>query len=57
MVVVLIYGETSSPVTLVVHGNDGQSWISVVDRPDQRADPTTIVAIGRALQVAAASDV
>ncbi|MFH1185516.1 MAG: hypothetical protein V1755_10830 [Chloroflexota bacterium] len=57
MVVVLVYAEARPPVTLVVHGNNGQSWISVIDRPDQRADPRTILAIKRALQVETASEV
>ena len=57
MVIVLVYAGPSAPVTLVVHGNDGMSWISVIDRPDQRADPRTIMTIQHALEVEAASDV
>jgi hypothetical protein len=53
MVVILVYAEARLPVTMVVHGNDGQSWISVIDRPDQRADPSTIAAIQRALEAEA----
>ena len=55
MVVALVYAQDHPPVTLVVHGNDGQSWISVIDRPDQRADPGIILSIKRALQAEAAS--
>ncbi|HSR21246.1 MAG TPA: hypothetical protein VLL49_10060 [Anaerolineales bacterium] len=50
MVVLLVYEEGHPPVTLVVHGNDQESWVSVIDRPDQRADPQTILAIRRALE-------
>jgi hypothetical protein len=57
MVVVLVYAEASPPVTLVLHGSHGRSWISVIDRPDQRAHPGTILAIKRALQLAAAPEV
>ena len=56
MVVILVYAEACPPVTLVVHGNDGQSWISVIDRPDQRANPSTIHAIQQALDASRASD-
>ena len=28
MVVLLIYGDTVEPVTLILHGNDGQTWLS-----------------------------
>jgi hypothetical protein len=51
MVVVLVYSEARAPVTLVIHGNNGRSWVSVIDRPDQRADPSTILAIQRAMTV------
>jgi len=56
MVVALVYAQDHPPVTLVVHGNDGQSWISVIDRPDQRADPGIVLAIKLALQAEAAPD-
>ena len=49
MVVVLVYAEACPPVTLVIHGNSGQSWVSLLDRPDQRADPSTIAAIQGAM--------
>lgn len=50
MVVVLVYAPTGAPVSLVIHGNDGQSWLSLIDRPDQRADPSTMLAIQMALR-------
>jgi hypothetical protein len=28
LVILLVYGEQESPVTLVIHGQDGKSWIS-----------------------------
>ena len=51
LMVVLVYAEDCTPITLVLHGSQGQSWISVVDRPDQRADPRTVVAVQRALRL------
>ena len=46
MVVLLVYGRAAdvstplntSPVTLILHGNDGQTWISIANDPQQRAD-------------------
>jgi hypothetical protein len=38
-VVLLIYGSNVQPVSLVAHSHDGKTWISLVDTPQQRADP------------------
>lgn len=38
MVVLLVYDVQSTPLTLVAHGYNGQTWFSVVDNPQQRAD-------------------
>ncbi len=53
MVVVLVYGDAAQPATLMLHGHDGQTWISLVDRPDQAADPALEAAIRNALVVPA----
>ena len=29
MVVLLVYGSTNEPVTLILHGNNGQTWFSI----------------------------
>lgn len=44
MVVLLVYGKTAEPITLVLHGNDGQTWFSFVDdtSPKNNAVITTI---------------
>ena len=31
MVVLLIYGNTEEPATLILHGNDGKTWLSLTD--------------------------
>lgn len=49
MVILLIYGGILQPVSIVAHGYNGQTWISVVDTPQQRADPGLEAAICRAL--------
>jgi len=39
MVVLLVYQVGQQPITLMAHGYSGQTWFSVVDTPQQRADP------------------
>jgi hypothetical protein len=31
MVVLLVYGAAAEPATLILHGNDGQTWLSISD--------------------------
>jgi len=33
MVVLLVYANAAEPATLILHGNDGRTWISLVERP------------------------
>lgn len=49
MVVLLIYGSEREPISLVAHGYNDQTWFSVVDNPQQRADPWLETAIRSAL--------
>ncbi len=55
MVVMLVYGGGQpnrfdcQPVSIVAHSNNDQTWFSVVDTPQQRADPDLEVAIRLAL--------
>jgi hypothetical protein len=53
MVVLLVYGNTSEPVTLILHGNDGQTRMSIADNPQQRADAKLITVIQQALEIEA----
>jgi len=57
MVVVLVYGKAAEPATLILHGNDGQTWLSIVDDPRQRADAKLITAIQQALEIKAPATV
>jgi len=50
LIVVLVYGNAAEPATLILHGNDGQTWLSLVNNPLQRADPAIQSAIEQALQ-------
>jgi hypothetical protein len=49
MVVLLVYASVVEPATLILHGNDGQTWLSLVERPGQRPDEGTVRAIQKAL--------
>jgi hypothetical protein len=49
MVVLLIYGGDYQPVSLIAHSHDGKTWFSLVDTPQQRADPRIQRAILQAL--------
>jgi hypothetical protein len=53
MVVLLVYGKAAEPVTLILHGNDGQTQLSIADDPRQRADAKLISAIQQALELKA----
>jgi hypothetical protein len=50
MVVLLVYGSSGQPVTLFLHGNDGQTWLSIADNPPQRVDSRLLVEIRNALK-------
>ena len=39
MVVLLVYMENMQPLAIIAHGYNGQTWFSVVDTPQQRANP------------------
>ncbi len=51
MVVLLVYSEATPPVTLVLHSNEGRTWISLVDTPAQQAQSSVRLSIERALQL------
>jgi hypothetical protein len=39
MVVLLVYEANLQPLTVIAHGYNNRTWFSVVDTPQQRADP------------------
>jgi hypothetical protein len=51
MIVLLIYGQADEPAALILHGNDGQTWLSLVNTPLQHADPSLQSSIEQALQI------
>jgi hypothetical protein len=50
MLVLLVFGEAVEPVTLILHGNNGQTWLSIVEAPDQKSNAKTAAAIKNALE-------
>jgi hypothetical protein len=49
MVILLVYGNTPEPITLILHGNDGQTWLSFADGLRQGFDSKLLTAIRQAL--------
>jgi hypothetical protein len=45
MVILLVYADSYQPVSLVAHSHDGKTWFSLVNTPQQRADPRLEVII------------
>lgn len=56
MIVLLVYGYLAEPVTLIMHGNNGQTWISIADSPSQRGDPKLVTRIRRVLENVVTAD-
>ena len=57
MVVLMVYGDTPEPATLILHGSDGQTRFSIADDPSQRANGKLIAAIKQSLDIKAAVSV
>ena len=51
LVVVLVYGKADQPATLVLHGSDGRTWLSLINTLRQQADAQVRAAIERALEL------
>jgi hypothetical protein len=51
MLVLLVYGEAMEPATLILHGNNGQTWLSLVNNSLQHADASIRSKIERVLQL------
>jgi len=49
MVVLLVYGQDDLPVTLVLHGYDGQTQVAMVETPEQQPSLELVSGIKSAL--------
>ena len=50
MLVLLVYAEGLKPATLILHGNNGQTRLSIAEAPDQKSNAKTATAIRNALE-------
>ena len=57
MVILLVYGDTPEPSTLILHGNRGQTWVSLADGPRQKTDSKLPIEIKQVLQQMPAGNV
>jgi len=57
MIVLLVYGEVAEPATLILHGNDGKTWVSVTDGPLYRANTKLMTSIRQALESQPPADI
>lgn len=51
MVVMLVYGDDNQQVSLIAQSQSGRTWLSLVDTPQQRADPRLESVIRQALDL------
>ena len=51
MVVLLVYYASPEPTALILHGNGGKTGLSLIDQPNQPAEPKTVRVIMQALDV------
>jgi hypothetical protein len=49
MVVLLVYGKQDDPATLVIHGQDGRSWVSLAGPVGKRFNQHLEVVVRRAI--------
>src|SRR5574338_1043205 len=49
MIVLLVYGEAAEPATLILHGNEGKTWVSIMDNALHRVDSRLITGIRHVL--------
>lgn len=55
IVILLVYGTDKRPTTLVAHGQDGETWLSIATTPDQRPSPALQTTIQRSLSLLSAA--
>lgn len=51
MVVLLVYGKAGEPLTLILHGNQGVTWVSFAEGTGQRGDAKLMSAVQATLKV------
>ena len=51
LVVLLLYANSAEPVTLILHGNDGRTWLSLVEQPNQQPSNDAVRAMQKAFEI------
>jgi hypothetical protein len=51
MIILFVYSNGAEPATLILHGNGGQTWLSLVERPGQQPAEGTVRSIQMALDI------
>ncbi len=49
MIILLVYGKRDDPASLIIHGQDRRTWLSLANPAGQHADPHLEASIRRAL--------
>lgn len=57
MVVLLVYARVAEPATLILHGSDGKTSLSLVDDPGQPVNQDLVIGIQRALEIQVTTDI
>lgn len=55
LVVILVYGNSPRPATLIAHGHEGKTWFSFVDTPQQHTSQPMETLLVRTLRIPADS--
>jgi hypothetical protein len=50
MVVLLVYGKAEDPVSLILHGSDGQTWLTIAENARGKSDTTLAAEIKQVLE-------
>ena len=56
VIILLVYGETPEPANLLLHGNNGQTWVSITDPAAQQVDAALVTRIRRLLENTVCAD-
>lgn len=50
-IVLVVHGRSRFPASLILHGSNGHTWVSLAERAEGNADPSTVAIIQRALTI------
>lgn len=56
MVILMVYDKDTQPISLVLHGHDGETHLAFVDHPAQQADKNIVAAVMQILRSSYGAD-